>query len=82
MRRRCGRASTTCKQRLDSIRHNATGFKLSNAADGADAQASKARIVRRISRDLFLADGDVPPDFTRDLYASAVWSNGETIAAE
>jgi hypothetical protein len=55
---------------------------LSNAADGADAQASKARIVRRISRDLFLADGDVPPDFTRDLYASAVWSNGETIAAE
>jgi cation diffusion facilitator CzcD-associated flavoprotein CzcO len=49
------------------------------------------RIVRRISRDLFLADldahrhrfdGDVPTDFTRDLYASAVWSNGETIAAE
>lgn len=50
------------------------------------------RIVRRISRDLFLADldahrlrfdRDVPPDFTRDLYASAIWTTpAPPIAAE
>lgn len=49
------------------------------------------RIVRRISRDLFFADldahrrkfdGAVPADFTRDLYARAIWSSSrETIAA-
>lgn len=48
-------------------------------------------VVSRISRDLFLADlsahearisGTIEPDFTAELYASAIWRGPQNVAAE
>lgn len=59
--------------------------------DVPSIQRDVPAVVRRISRDLFLADldqhearitGSVPPDFGEELYAHAVWAGAQTEAAE